>query len=325
MTTDSRTTRQRDSTKARVAECVLLATDGSAESDAALRFASAYAVREELVLRVVTVLAPLPMLPAQPAGVTYEMTIERERGAAILERVRAQLASFAVEPTTLTSVLVGSSGATIADAAGECNARHIIVGAGRHGTLQRLLSGDTVARIMRRTAVPVIAVPATCVDLPHIGVVGFDFGRLSLTAARRAAKLIGKGLIYVVHVGPDIDVHTGGPGPWGEVYEQGAEALMRKITSELEGEFPDVRFETAFERGHPATVLITYAQWVRADLIVVGQHGHGAVDRFLFGSVAQEVVRSAPCTVLVNPPVRRAKRRDELRKSGARVTERRRR
>src|SRR5512138_2609143 len=123
----------------RLAECILLATNGSAEANAALRFASAYAAREELLLRVLTVLEPRPMLPAQPSGITYAMTIERERGDAILRCVREQLAALATAPRSLTSVLVGNPGATIAEAAREWNAQYIVVGAGRHGTLERLL------------------------------------------------------------------------------------------------------------------------------------------------------------------------------------------
>ncbi|MGH9219139.1 MAG: universal stress protein, partial [Vicinamibacterales bacterium] len=41
-----------------------------------------------------------------------------------------------------------------------------------------------------------------------------------------------------------------------------------------------------------------YARDNAIDLIIVGTHGHGAVHRFLIGSVAERVLRSAPCPVL---------------------------
>jgi nucleotide-binding universal stress UspA family protein len=287
------------------AECILLATNGSAESNAALRFASAYAAREELLLRILTVLEPLPMLPAQPSGITYAMTIERERGDTILATVRAQLAALGSAPRSLTSMLVGSPGATIADAAREWNAQYIVVGAGRRGTLERLLSGDTVARILRRAAAPVIAVPSTVGELPSVGVVGVDFGVASLTAVRRAASLLGgDGVLHLLHIRPDIDIPATDPDAWGEIYQLGAAALMARLTTDLATEFPGLRVETALERGHAPTVLLGYADRVHADLIAVGQHGHGVVDRFLFGSVAQEMVRSAKCAVVVTPPAR---------------------
>ena len=44
--------------------------------------------------------------------------------------------------------------------------------------------------------------------------------------------------------------------------------------------------------------LIDYAKNHRIDLIITGTHGRGAVKHFLMGSVAERVVRSAPCPVL---------------------------
>jgi nucleotide-binding universal stress UspA family protein len=51
--------------------------------------------------------------------------------------------------------------------------------------------------------------------------------------------------------------------------------------------------------GPPDEVLAGAAQDERADLIVVGTHGHTGVARFLLGSVANATVRRAPCDVLV--------------------------
>ena len=48
----------------------------------------------------------------------------------------------------------------------------------------------------------------------------------------------------------------------------------------------------------PARAILTYATEVRADLIIVGTHGRGGLAELLLGSVAQKVVRSAPCPVL---------------------------
>ena len=47
-----------------------------------------------------------------------------------------------------------------------------------------------------------------------------------------------------------------------------------------------------------AHAITEYAKTNAIDLIIVGTHGRGAVSRFLMGSVAERVVRSAPCPVL---------------------------
>jgi nucleotide-binding universal stress UspA family protein len=48
----------------------------------------------------------------------------------------------------------------------------------------------------------------------------------------------------------------------------------------------------------PADAIVTYAREHRIDLIVIGTEGRGAVSRFFVGSVAERVVRRAPCPVL---------------------------
>lgn len=63
----------------------------------------------------------------------------------------------------------------------------------------------------------------------------------------------------------------------------------------------------AFSRtspGHPRSDISCFAKEWGADLILVGSHGHGAIGRFLLGSVAQGVLRTAPCSVEIvrTPP-----------------------
>ena len=48
----------------------------------------------------------------------------------------------------------------------------------------------------------------------------------------------------------------------------------------------------------PADAIVDYAKNANIDLIVQGTHGRQAIDRLLLGSVAERVVRSAPCHVL---------------------------
>jgi nucleotide-binding universal stress UspA family protein len=50
--------------------------------------------------------------------------------------------------------------------------------------------------------------------------------------------------------------------------------------------------------GAPFLAIITYAKEEPIDLIVMGTHGRGPVAHLLIGSVAENVVRKAPCPVL---------------------------
>jgi nucleotide-binding universal stress UspA family protein len=66
------------------------------------------------------------------------------------------------------------------------------------------------------------------------------------------------------------------------------------------------RVVTHLELGSPADVLVRLAAQLDADLIVVGTHGRRGVERLLLGSVAERVLRTAGCPVLVD----RAKKHD---------------
>lgn len=87
------------------------------------------------------------------------------------------------------------------------------------------------------------------------------------------------------------------------VLEQAVRSTAETTTKALIGRWPDVRVRVA--DGPPAAAIIRAARRDRADVIVMGWRGHGVVRRLLTGSVSRDVVRVAPCSVLV---VRRAVR-----------------
>jgi nucleotide-binding universal stress UspA family protein len=55
------------------------------------------------------------------------------------------------------------------------------------------------------------------------------------------------------------------------------------------------------ESGSAASTIVRVAKKWRADLIVMGSHGRGKVKGILMGSVSQDVLRDAPCLILVVP------------------------
>ena len=57
------------------------------------------------------------------------------------------------------------------------------------------------------------------------------------------------------------------------------------------------KVRTAVEEGDPKSKIIDQATHWNAELIVVGSHGRKGIERFLMGSVAEGIVRHAPCSV----------------------------
>lgn len=77
------------------------------------------------------------------------------------------------------------------------------------------------------------------------------------------------------------------------------EYTERHPSSKLEGRVvPHIRF------AEPAEEIAQLASDVEADLVIVGSHGRRGIARILLGSVAEGVVRLAPCPVLVTRPQR---------------------
>src|SRR5262245_59069946 len=61
---------------------------------------------------------------------------------------------------------------------------------------------------------------------------------------------------------------------------------------------PAVRVAHRLEDGDPARAIVQVAREVPCDLIILGTHGRRGLARLLMGSVAEQVVRKAPCPVV---------------------------
>ena len=77
-------------------------------------------------------------------------------------------------------------------------------------------------------------------------------------------------------------------------------ATLRRLASRLTDDDKSALSATAVVEtsDDPADVIVKYAGAHGIDLIVMGTHGRGMVAQILVGSVAEKVVRTAPCTVL---------------------------
>lgn len=108
--------------------------------------------------------------------------------------------------------------------------------------------------------------------------------------------------LYIVHVLYDVAKTSGWYVPHvsiDEIYKDmgsGAQAQLDKtFTEEMRG-VKDV--ERIVLKGTPHDELCRFAEEKGVDLIVLGTHGRRGLDRVLFGSTAEQVVRNAPCPVL---------------------------
>ncbi len=80
-----------------------------------------------------------------------------------------------------------------------------------------------------------------------------------------------------------------------ELAREGAESATRVIGERSKASGLKIRTEVLL--GHPRSAVPEYAKKWGADFLIVGSHGDSGVARFLLGSVAQHVLRTAPCSV----------------------------
>lgn len=131
-----------------------------------------------------------------------------------------------------------------------------------------------------------------------------DFSESSDAAVAYGCSLAKKlkATVHLLHVVENPHLGPGGATLWNyslpalkERLEEEAEERMAKLASQHEKE---LTIERSARVGTPWVEIVDEARQRSIDLIVMGTHGHGAVAQALLGSVADRVVRQAPCPVL---------------------------
>ncbi len=128
---------------------------------------------------------------------------------------------------------------------------------------------------------------------------------LAVRYARALAETFGA-TIHALHVATDparyLPVEAFATLPELRVQlEEEMQKRLRQVLADADAQKLDV--QRALRLGEPFVEIIGYARVNDIDLIVMGTHGRGPIQHLLMGSVAEKVVRNAPCPVLtVRPP-----------------------
>ncbi|TKX75577.1 universal stress protein [Halorubrum sp. GN11_10-6_MGM] len=128
---------------------------------------------------------------------------------------------------------------------------------------------------------------------------GSSEGELAVCHALDLAAVHGASVraIYVVDTAryAGMPMETTWEGVGDLLYDDAESALE---TVEALAADRDVDVETAAVEGSPSREIITHAEEAGCDLVVMGTHGRGGIDRLLLGSVAEKVVRGSSVPVL---------------------------
>jgi nucleotide-binding universal stress UspA family protein len=205
-------------------------------------------------------------------------------------------------------VRVGTPDQVIVSVAAEYSAGIIAVGrsAPRSGVWARL--GTTAQRVLRASSVPVLVAAELPRREPAHVLVAVDESDMTsavlrwgqLLAARFSAVATAVHVVTVpVFVGASVASAGGGSFADARDVQEAERWLVQRLEdSVVRGMTPTVVAGPV----RPADAILEEATHRRAELIVMGSRGAGGVRRFLVGSVAEAILESAPCPVLVVPP-----------------------
>jgi nucleotide-binding universal stress UspA family protein len=112
--------------------------------------------------------------------------------------------------------------------------------------------------------------------------------------------------LYVLFVAQDLADLSSFHVPHGNLQQFQEEVLSaaeKKMSATAKAEFKAFKkIEAGVAQGAPADKIIETAKKEGVDLIIMGTHGRKGLERAIFGSVCDKVVRTAPCPVLtINP------------------------
>ena len=297
---------------------ILCPIDFSDFSRRALDHAVAIAKRYESTITLLHVSALVPTAVYPPGSVVLSTALltpaDREAVLAAMQRFAEAEVGTAI-PIEF-DIAEGFAAAEILTKADSLPADLLVMGTHGRSGFERLILGSVTEKVLRKAGCPVLTVPRAVPDALPVSSVLFkrilcaiDFSDCSMHALNYAISLAQEAdsdltVMHVIELPPDIP---------REVYETSlaAQRLMQEYAARTEEDartglknaIPDTvraccTVDTVLASGKPYREILRVAEERTADLLVIGIHGRSAIDRLVFGSTAQHLVRQASCPVL---------------------------
>lgn len=292
---------------------ILLAVDGSAPADRAADLLVSLPWTDGDSLRIVSVAPPTGDVLGVPWGILPSDADELEAAVLRVHReaieraereIRSARAGLSIEPVLIR----GRAASVIVDQAGEFGADLVVVGHRGLGAWESRLLGSISAEVVDHAPCPVLVARDD-----RIGpIVLADDGSPDARAAAQlvvdwpllrgvpvtVVGVVDDGFPYAAAVAPPLYAET------MDRFTEAVEAERRSRAAACEA-VADALREDGIEasvqvrNGDPAHQIIAAARALDAGLVVIGTRGQTGLRRLILGSVARNVLLSAPCSVLV--------------------------
>jgi nucleotide-binding universal stress UspA family protein len=301
---------------------IVCPVDLSEFSKHALAHAAAVASWYESQLTVLHVFSDVPAFDLAPAlGATpmpplSPRDIDRDQLLAVIRQFVAPITRGA--PVDVRLVEAADPRRSILDQAKQLQANLIVLGTHGRSGFEHLLLGSVTEKVVRKAPCPVLIVPPHADEAARSDaapfkriICGVDFSESSKQALCHALDFAQEAdarltLLHVVEVPPELGEFTFSKDVTINGIRVAATAeYVRRLQAFLPPGARDYcTASTLVFEGRAHKEILRVALQERADLIVMGVQGRGAVDLMLFGSNTHAVIRGAACPVLVVPTVR---------------------
>lgn len=282
-------------------EKIMLATDLSERSDRALRRATLLAQQFGASLSIVHVVDD-----DQPQRI-----VDSERNAASVLLRELQLTVKNVDGVACESrVVLSDPFAGIARAAEEEMPDLLVIGPHRRQALRDVFVGTTAERTIRSVTCPALMVNAPPVAPYGHVMITTDLSEGSERVVKTGLALgIARGarasLLHVfdapaVHLAMSYTMRTKERQTYLDDQGKAAARSLADFVTRLE--LRSIRQKVRQLQHSPADEILMAAREETADLVIIGTHSRSGVAKLFLGSVAENVLRSAECDVLVVPP-----------------------
>ncbi len=282
---------------------VLLATDCSKEAARAQEVAVFLAKACRAGLDILSVLeAPPGMDPEYQVNQLYLDQLHKEAGKTV-DRVVGEAGGCGVEARA--KIVRGIPVQQINEMARELKSDLVVMGTRGRTGLAHVLLGSTAEGVVRGAPCPVLTVRSVAKGNQPVRIarilVPVDFSDCSIEAMEytiQAAREFAAS-VTILHViepasyGLDFTINHAGHA---QKTAAAIEKRLEEFTALLKGQ--GIASRHVLQSGAPGDAILNGARAAEADLIVMGTHGRRGFSHLVSGSVAEAVLRQAPCPVL---------------------------
>ena len=299
---------------------ILVPVDFSAEASRALRYGCALARQHQAQLYLIHVVQDLVPIGIGGGGIAassaaqYVSEVEESAGEA-LSHVPSP--SWTEGLTVLRQTMIGSPGDRIVEFAKTNDIDLVCLGTHGRGGLKRLFLGSVAEKVVQHAHCKVLVVRTREREFvtaenesPALRriLVPIDFSETSHAALEEAADLASRfdAELHLLHVVENNSASVSEIALAYPIFQSYIHDLVKTAAAQMDGLRLPASIARVPERkvvvGAPIDRINDYAAEHDIDLIVMGTHGRTGPSHWLMGSVAERVVRSAPCPVLVSRP-----------------------